>query len=619
MSVNNISARSTTSVRMMTDMSRQLDDLRRQLGTGKLSTNYAGLGLGRGLAVSLRTQINDISSFDQSIAAISTRLKIAQTTLTRLDEANHTVKSAAVSSAYVINQQGRTTDQFTAMNELDQMLALLNTRVGDQYIYSGMAADKPAVESMTRILEGDGGARMGLNTIMEERRKADGCDGLGRLDIPPPGTAPAAIDGQKTTLSASQDLIAQGAVADNDTLTFTVSGHAPLTVTFGYDAGEVSTYAQLNAALSAAGGLDGGTATFDADNGCISVKAANTTDTISVTGSANPATFGLADKDGNPITNAAPQVGQRITISQQLADHVFGFELVGVTSGLTNSHTGGPSGTPPAVTLDLDSNPKAGEKVSFVVRLPDGSTETLSLVGSTNSPPNEGEFTIGADAAATTANLQAVVGKGIGKMAKTSLAAASALTASRSFFMDNPPKRVSGTPPELATATVDATAADTIFWYTGENNPAVRARDTATGRIDPSITISYGMRANEQGIASTIATIAAYGSLKFDESVATDEERYKALTQRVTLALDGHQGEQKIMNIEAEIAGAQTAMKGATDRHQQTSGMLGDLLSDIEGAPIEEVAAKILNLQTRLQASFQTTSLLAKTSLVNYL
>jgi predicted nucleic acid-binding Zn-ribbon protein len=616
MSVSSVGAKSAVSVQRIVDMSKQLDDLRRQLGTGKVSTNYAGLGIDRGLSVSLRTQLNSISSFDQSIAAISTRLKIAQTTLTRLDESNHTVKAAAVSSAYVINQQGRTTDQFTAQNELDQMLALLNTRVGDQYIYSGMAADQPAVESMTRILDGDGGARMGLNAIMEERRKADGCYDLGRLNIPPASVAPAAIDGRETNLSASQDLIAQGAVADGDTLTFTISGHASKTITFGYDAGEVSTFAQLNAALA---GLDGGTATFDADNGCISVRATATTDSIAITGTADPAAFGLADKDGNPITNAAPQAGQRITISQQLADHVFGFELVGVTSGLSNSHTDGPTGTPPAITLDLDSNPKAGEKVSYVVRLPDGSTETLSLVASTNSPPGEGEFTIGADAAATTANLKTAIEGGVGRMAKTSLAAASALTASRSFFMDNPPKRVSGTPPELATATVDATAADTMFWYTGENNPSVRARDTASGRIDPSITISYGMRANEQGIASTIATIAAYASLKFDESVPTDEDRYKALTQRVTLALDGRQGEQKIMNIEAEIAGAQTAMKGATDRHQQTSGALEDLLQTITVAPIEEVSAKILTLQTRLQASLQTTALLAKTSLVNFL
>jgi flagellar hook-associated protein 3 FlgL len=43
------------------------------------------------------------------------------------------------------------------------------------------------------------------------------------------------------------------------------------------------------------------------------------------------------------------------------------------------------------------------------------------------------------------------------------------------------------------------------------------------------------------------------------------------------------------------------------------------MLEQIEGVPTEEVGARILALQTRLQASLQTTSLLFKTSLVNYI
>ena len=43
------------------------------------------------------------------------------------------------------------------------------------------------------------------------------------------------------------------------------------------------------------------------------------------------------------------------------------------------------------------------------------------------------------------------------------------------------------------------------------------------------------------------------------------------------------------------------------------------MLEEIEGVSNEEVAAQILALQTRLQASLQTTSLLYQTSLVNYL
>jgi flagellar hook-associated protein 3 FlgL len=42
-------------------------------------------------------------------------------------------------------------------------------------------------------------------------------------------------------------------------------------------------------------------------------------------------------------------------------------------------------------------------------------------------------------------------------------------------------------------------------------------------------------------------------------------------------------------------------------------------LDSIEGVSIEEVAAQVLALNTRLQASLQTTSMLAQVSLVNYL
>jgi len=78
-------------------------------------------------------------------------------------------------------------------------------------------------------------------------------------------------------------------------------------------------------------------------------------------------------------------------------------------------------------------------------------------------------------------------------------------------------------------------------------------------------------------------------------------------------------GTQKVETIETEIASAQAALRTAAERHRQTKSTLTDLLGQIEGVPTEEVAAQILALQTRLQASMQTTSLLYKLSLVNFL
>jgi hypothetical protein len=47
--------------------------------------------------------------------------------------------------------------------------------------------------------------------------------------------------------------------------------------------------------------------------------------------------------------------------------------------------------------------------------------------------------------------------------------------------------------------------------------------------------------------------------------------------------------------------------------------MLTDLLQSVEGVSQEDVGTQILALQTSLQASLQTTALLSRMSLVNFL
>src|SRR5205085_12611107 len=67
---------------------------------------------------------------------------------------------------------------------------------GDHYLFSGLATDKPAVESFDHIMNGDG-ARAGFKQIMSERNKADlGTNGLGRLVV----SAPAA-----TSVNVAED------------------------------------------------------------------------------------------------------------------------------------------------------------------------------------------------------------------------------------------------------------------------------------------------------------------------------------------------------------------------------------------------------------------------------
>jgi len=78
-------------------------------------------------------------------------------------------------------------------------------------------------------------------------------------------------------------------------------------------------------------------------------------------------------------------------------------------------------------------------------------------------------------------------------------------------------------------------------------------------------------------------------------------------------------GIQTVRDIETDLASAQTTMSAAKSRHQQTTATLSDFLQQIQGVSNEDVGARILALQTRMQASMQTTAMLFQTSLVNYI
>jgi flagellin-like hook-associated protein FlgL len=501
MSVSSIGSNSALVVQTLVEMRQRLDDLQRQLGTGKRSDTYAGIGIDRGLTVGLRAHLGAIDGFRSTITNIGVRLNLAQSALSRISEIGHDVKAAVVQSSFDVDASGQTSTQKLASTQLNEMLGLLNTQAGDRYLFSGLAGDKPAVETPDHILEGDG-ARAGFKQIIAERNQADlGADGLGRLVI----TAPTA-------------------------------------------------------------------------------------DSVSL----------AEDVTGSP----------------------FGFKLAAATSTLTNAVVAGPAGAPPAISVDFSGgNPNAGETIQFRFTLPDGTSESITLTATASATPGPNEFTIGATTAATAANMQAALTGAVDKLAKTSLQAASSIAASTDFFAiddANPPRRVAGPPFDTATAFTAGTAADTVFWYIGEagSDPA---RSTAVARVDDSITVSYGLRANEQGIRWIVQNVAVLAAVTFSQSDPNGEERNAALTQRLVPALAVPAGVQKIENIQADLAGAQTTIVATKDRHAQTTNTLSDLLQQIEGVSTEEVAAQILALQTRLQASLQTTALLYQTSLVNFL
>jgi flagellar hook-associated protein 3 FlgL len=184
MNVTGVGVTSSLVVQSLGDMRSTLADLQRQLGTGKKSTTYAGLGIDRGLAVGLRAKLAAITGYSNSISQVGVRTSVQQTTLSQIASLSSAVKSATFSQKFDLDGSGQTSTQRSAMAQLDHILAALNTPAGDRYLFSGRAGDKPATDSLDHIINGDG-ARAGLKQIIAERNQADlGSAGLGRLQIP---------------------------------------------------------------------------------------------------------------------------------------------------------------------------------------------------------------------------------------------------------------------------------------------------------------------------------------------------------------------------------------------------------------------------------------------------
>ena len=195
--------------------------------------------------------------------------------------------------------------------------------------------------------------------------------------------------------------------------------------------------------------------------------------------------------------------------------------------------------------------------------------------------------------------------------------AASAIAAANNFFNSNPPLRVSGTP-ATSTSLVAGTAANTVFWYTGESG-ATPARQTAMAQVGPSTTIAYGMRANEQAITSLVANVAVLAATTYSASDPNAQTSYQALSQQVAANLDGQPGTQQISDIEADLVNAQTTMSNATNLNTQTQTTLTDMMQSIDGVNQNQIGEQILTLQNSLSASLSVTARLAQLSLVNYL
>lgn len=493
--------RTSLQMKMLSDMRWQLDDLQRQLATGKRAETYAGLGIGRTTDLEARMRMSRIEAYSDSIYQVDLRVKIMDTSLERLRAIGRDTRTdVSFPIEYELIGNNQTAAQQLASMRLDEAVSLLNERAGERYLFGGASTDtKPAVRA-SEILNGDG-ARAGLRQLIQERLPADqGADGRGRLLQP-------------TSLGAVMTIAEDG-------------------------------------------------------------------------------------------------------------DHPFGMKIEEIVTDFGAAVTPTP-GPPASYDIDLTgAQPPEGARVQVRFGLPDGTSVSLDLTATTEDPPPAGRFLIGVDEIETAQNLAATLDIEIQRIARTDLSAASAMQAGEEFFnIGNGavPQRVPGPHPNYtALATVDGTEANTVFWYRGEDS-GTDPRQTAIARIDETITVSYGARANEDGMRQVVMTTAVFASMSFTANDPDGRDRYFALAQRVGAELDGELGLKRIEGVQTDLAGAQLSANASSERLTEKKAALQGVLDEIENVQPEEVGAKLLAMTTRLQATLQTTAMLSQFNLLNFI
>lgn len=346
-------------------------------------------------------------------------------------------------------------------------------------------------------------------------------------------------------------------------------------------------------------------------------------------------------------TATAVQIGEDYAANPYAAPPTaaspFGMKLNAVSTTISGAVVTPPTETPPttppaapnpkAMSVDLNGAiPKEGDVVKFTFDMPDGTQETITLKASSKTPLPDDSFAIdqgnptavppvAPSSSVTAANLQTALTAAVKKLANGPLAAASAIKAGDDFFNKTPPLRVAGSAPfGAATAQVAGTKANTVFWYNGEPDSASDpARGTAVAKIDDNITVQYGARADEQALRKQLQTVAVFAAVTTSATDPYASGKIAGLNQRVAANLAVVPGEQSIQTIQADLAGAQASIKATTNRQVQGKALAQTMLSSIEGINNDEVATKILALQTSLQASYQTTAKLYQLSLVKFL
>lgn len=624
MSISSINYSSSILGAQIRNVDKQLTDLSTQLSTGKLSQKYSGMGTNEGFAIASRAHLSNIAAYTDTITNVNVSIKLANNALQALTTIRNSVQMGAANTAQDLNVNGQTIAQNTAAAQFGSMIGVLNTQSGNRYLFSGTACNTPSVANTGDIINGTT-TQAGLKTVMAERQAADlGVNGMGRLVQSQP--TPSSVQVAEDTAGSPFGL---KIAAVSSTLTgATLTGPSGSPASFSVDLG--GNIPKNGNTLSVQFILPDGTSEqikLTASTATPTPQDSFATDPTSPTNTASNLNAAL-NTAIKKLANTSLVGASAITAG----DNFFNTSSMALGSPKNNqAATSAPiagatllSGTAPSDSISPgfvagDTITVNGTKLAFVSSGATGNqlnvTDSIQILLSkidqltgTSKPStvHGGAITINTDDGASlnimSSNSGALRALGFNSFPVTATM---------------PPLRIGSSPASSATTLVNGST-NTVKWYTGNEGPG-SPRSTAAARVDDSITVHYGAQANEKAIRQQLQAAAVFGTFSSSPKGIYSGGQVSALSQRIAKSLTEQPGQQRIENIQTELAMAQNAMKDVTTRQTQAKAQLQTIIDQAESASPDQVASEILSLQNVLQASYQTTSKLAQLSLVKFL
>ena len=633
MSISSINYSSSVLGAQIRNINQQLTDLSTQLSTGKLSQNYSGMGTNEGFAIAGRSQLSNIAAYTDTITNVNVNINLANTALQSLTTIRTNTQTGSASTAQDLNVNGQTVAQNTAAAQFGSMVGVLNTQSGNRYLFSGTAYNTQPVANAGDIINGTT-TQAGFKTVMAERQAADlGANGMGRLVQTQP--TPSSV---KVSEDAAGSPFGLKIKAVSSTLTgATVTGPSGSPASFSVDLNGVNpsngdklsvqftlpdgTTEQIDLTASTATPTPLGSFAIDAS---VPVNPNNTAANLNT--ALNTAIKKLANTSlvaasavtaGDNFFNTASSVTGTTAVTNQVAppasNIATGATALSGASGsdsITPGFSAGDTITVNGTTLTFVNSGATGNQLNVTDSIQTLMSKIDQITGTSKpSTIHGGVITINTDDAASL-NIT-------GSTPGATAALGSLGFSTTPVTATQPPLRVGSSPASSATTLVNGSA-NTVKWYQGNDGPG-SPRSTAVARVDDSVTVQYGAQANEDAIRRQLQAIAVFGTFSTTPGGQYSGGQVAALSLRTTQALTQQPGQQRIEDIQTDIAMAQNTMKDATTRQTQAKAQLQSIIDQAESAPQDQVASEILALQNALQASYQVTSNLAQLSLVKFL